>query len=383
MRVVFVSLIGLALAPSLAGQAIAPLPAMNTPKTTTWQDPSPHKVTFVTVDKDVRLEVLDWGGSGRPLVLLAGLGNTAHIFDDFAPKLAARYHVYGVTRRGFGNSSSPTSGYSADRLGDDVLAVLDFLKLERPILVGHSIAGEELSSIGTRHPERVAGLIYLDAAYSFGYYDPDRGDFQIDLNDLQKKLELLQRGQSKQQIQDLLQTDLPRFEQDLRSQQAFLDLVGMVPPSFFTKPSATDLANFQAFRAYMATQAGVPFPEAELRQQHQANPDGSVGPDRTQPYVGPAIQAGEQKYSDIHVPILTIYAIPRDSGPAFKHLDPEVCTKLLDYEVEHKTQDIKTFETANPSARIVRLPHAKHGVFLSNEADVLREIDAFISRLPQ
>jgi alpha-beta hydrolase superfamily lysophospholipase len=73
-----------------------------------WKDPSPHTTRFITVDKDVRLEVLDWGGSGRPIVLLAGGGNTAHIFDDFAPNLTAHYHVYGITRRGFG-----ASGYSA------------------------------------------------------------------------------------------------------------------------------------------------------------------------------------------------------------------------------------------------------------------------------
>ena len=221
--------------PSLAGQALAsPELAVNTQKTTVWQDPSPHKVQFATVDSDVRLEVLDWGGSGQALVLLAGLGNTAHIFDDFAPKLTAKYHVYGITRRGFGNSSSPISGYSADRMGDDVLAVLESLKLERPVLVGHSIAGEELSSIGTRHPERVAGLIYLDAAYAYGYYDPAQGDFQIDLNDLQKKLDLLQGGQNKKQLQDMLQTDLPRFERDLRGQQDYLDLVSDLPPEIST-----------------------------------------------------------------------------------------------------------------------------------------------------
>ena len=124
-----------------------------------WHDPSPHKVQFVTVDKDVKLEVLDWGGSGRPLVLLTGLGNSAHVFDDFAPKLTPEYHVYGITRRGFGASSAPDSGYLADRLGDDVLAVLDALKIEKPVLVGHSIGGEELSSVGSRHPERIAGLI--------------------------------------------------------------------------------------------------------------------------------------------------------------------------------------------------------------------------------
>src|ERR1700726_573055 len=82
-----------------------------------WHDSSAHSVQFVTVDNNVKLEVLDWGGSGRPVVLLAGLGDTAHVFDDFAPKLTSECHVYGITRRGFGASSTPASGYSADRLG--------------------------------------------------------------------------------------------------------------------------------------------------------------------------------------------------------------------------------------------------------------------------
>ena len=141
-------------------------------KQTEWKDPSSHAVRFVTVDHGVRLEVLDWGGGGPPLVLLAGAGNSAHVFDRFAPMLAASNHVYGITRRGFGASSAPQSGYSADRLGDDVLAVLASLKLTRPVLAGHSIAGEELSSIGSRFPSRVAALIYLDAAYSYAFYNP-------------------------------------------------------------------------------------------------------------------------------------------------------------------------------------------------------------------
>lgn len=133
--------------------------------------PELHGAQFVTVEPDVKLEVLDWGGTGVPLVLLAGLGNDAHVFDRFAPKLTGSNHVYGITRRGFGGSSAPQSGYSADRLGDDVLAVLDSLKLRRPVLTGHSIAGEELSSIGSRFPDRVAGLIYLDAGYSYAFYN--------------------------------------------------------------------------------------------------------------------------------------------------------------------------------------------------------------------
>ena len=87
-----------------------------------WHDPSPHTIQFVTVEKNVQLEVLDWGGQGKPIVLLAGGGNTAHVFDDFAPRLAANFHVYGITRRGFGASQfSPID--NEDRLGKDILAV--------------------------------------------------------------------------------------------------------------------------------------------------------------------------------------------------------------------------------------------------------------------
>src|SRR5579862_9222387 len=83
-------------------------------------DPTPHAVQFITVEKNIKLEVLDWGGSGRPVVLLTGMGNDAHVFDRFATKLTGSYHVYGITRRGYGKSSAPAAtvaNYTADRLG--------------------------------------------------------------------------------------------------------------------------------------------------------------------------------------------------------------------------------------------------------------------------
>ena len=144
-----------------------------------WRrDRTPHTIQFVTVEENVKLEVVDWGGSGRPLILLAGGNNTVHSFDKFAPKLTTAYRAYGITRRGSGTSSAPPptrANYAADRLGDDILAVIAALKLDRPILVGHSLAGEELSSVGSRHPEKVAGLIYLDAGYAYAY-DPSPSD---------------------------------------------------------------------------------------------------------------------------------------------------------------------------------------------------------------
>jgi non-heme chloroperoxidase len=134
---------------------------------------------FITVQPNVELEVIDFGGTGRPLVLLAGHGATAHAFAHFSAKLVAKYHVYGITRRGFGLSSAPMSGYTAERLGDDVVAVIDALGLLRPVLVGHSMAGEELSSVATFHPKKISGLIYLDAAGMYAVYDQVHGNWPM------------------------------------------------------------------------------------------------------------------------------------------------------------------------------------------------------------
>jgi pimeloyl-ACP methyl ester carboxylesterase/quercetin dioxygenase-like cupin family protein len=132
-----------------------------------WTDPSPHRVRHVPVSKDVQLEVLDWGGTGPALVFLAGLGNTSHVFDDFAPRFRDRFHVYGITRRGFGASSAPTSGYDARTRALDIVTVLDSLRIGRAVLAGHSIAGDELSKVGVLHSARVRALVYLDA-YDYG-----------------------------------------------------------------------------------------------------------------------------------------------------------------------------------------------------------------------
>ena len=261
-----------------------PLTLTRSTAETAWKDPSRHSVQFVTVDPDVNLEVLDWGGpaSGRTVILVPGLGNTAHIFDVVAPKLTAHYHVFGVTRRGFGASSVPASGYGADRLGDDVLAVIEKLAISKPVLAGHSLGGEELSSIGSRHPEKVAGLIYLDAGYSYAFYA----------------------------------SGVDQFPE---------------PPS----------------------------------------------PNAPMPPVIRDIMAGTQQYTKIPVPILAIYALPHDPGLA---ATAAMRTQMEQGDVKAEAQ-AKAFESGLPTAHVVRIPRANHYVFQSNEADVLREMDAFIGGL--
>lgn len=311
-----------------------------------WRDPSPHVVRFVAVNDDVGLEVLDWGGSGRPVVLLSGLGNTAHVFDDFAPKLAAHHHVYGITRRGFGVSSAPAYGYEADRLGDDVLAVLDSLRLERPILIGHSIAGQELSSIGSRFPDRVAGLVYLDAAYGFAYYDPTQGHISVDLPDVARSLAQLTAArvtpqsaegvrEIRKRIRQLLENDLPNLERNLSEYERSL-AAGFAPDVAPRPPS------FQA-----AVQA---------------------------------IWEGTRKYDSIPVPVLAVYALPRRLSPG-EVADSAARAAAEAADSAYRATQADAFKKGVPTARIVRLRHANHYVFRSNEKDVLREIRSFIQTL--
>ena len=196
-------------------------------------DSSPHTVQMVSVERGVSLEVLDWGGIGRPLVLLTGMADDAHIFDGFAPKLTAKYHVYGITRRGRGISSYPeakATNYSASRLGEDVLTVIDTLHLNKPVLAGHSIAGEELSYIGSHHPEKVAGLIYMDASYPYALYRAG-GVLQLDAIELRKQLHQFMTGYRMEPVQDYegLIANLERVEKEVKEQQQ--ETQGLPPDS--------------------------------------------------------------------------------------------------------------------------------------------------------
>ena len=311
-----------------------------TPETAWKLYSSPHAIQMVSVEKGVSLEVLDWGGRGRPLVLLTGLGDTAHVFDEFAPKLTASYHVYGITRRGRGASSAPepnAMNYSADRLGEDVLAIIDALHLNRPVLVGHSMAGEELTYIGSHHPEKVAGLIYMEAAYPYALYDQTNGELELDAIELRNQLRQFIEGSELQPVKDYdsLISNLQRVEKEVKEKQQDTRNLSRTPVS----PRMTlDLF---------------------------------------------AIMEGRERFITIDAPALVIMGDEDNPHPASED-DPKSRTEAVRQalEIRNKKRQIAAFERQVPSAHMVLIPHATHYVFQSNEADVLREISTFIATLP-
>lgn len=274
------------------------------------QEPSPHQAQFVSVEEDVRLEVLSFGGTGRPIVLLAGMGNTAHVFDELGPELTGIGSVYAVTRRGFGVSTVAPSGYDVGRLGEDVRAVLDSLRLERALIVGHSIAGQELSYLGSEHPDRIAGLVYLDAAYRYAY-------------------------------------DVPGAYE-----RVFPDPPPPLPPIMPAPPP-------------------IPIPEEETYQRVRAGVSWAAGPGQTIPR---AIYEGRRSFTEIPVPVLAIFSNRyTDASPPtseFERYDDAVGEWM-----------VAEFARGVPTARVLRWPGTDHFFFLTHEADVVREIRAFVSGL--
>lgn len=314
-----------------------------------WRDPSPHAVQFVTVDDGVRLEVLDWGGSGQPVVLLAGSGNTAHVFDEFAPKLTDCCHIYGITRRGHGASTRPDDGYGNQRLADDILAVLDALRIDAPVLAGHSMAGGEITTLGHQHSDRLAGLIYVDAL----------GDPR----------------------------DWPASDPAWMALMCQLP-AGMQGPRGCGAPSLT----FERYRAWQKCRERFAFPESELRQTFATSPKGYMGESTQSPRVHRAIGSGEirRDYTGIRVPVLAFLELPR--RPDVSLLRPDEYHPKTDEERAameafaaatkvYMDRWIDNLRRHVPEARLVDLPGAGHFVFLTREADVLSHTRAFVSSL--
>jgi non-heme chloroperoxidase len=294
-------------------------------------DTTAHSIEFVTVQPGVKLEVLDYGGTGRAMVFLAALGPDAHEWDHFAPKFVGKYHVYAITRRGFGASDNPPptdDNYSADRLGDDVLAVMEQLKMDKPILVGWSVGGEELSSVGSRFPSKVRALIYLDAGYPYAFYSRAVGGPRQDRAELRRLLNQAAReADPSLELERKLLASMKQNEEDLRQS----------------------------------------IEEDEKPKPAPASPTPGQPPVPPMPPQFIAILANTEKYTNIPVPVLAIFATQRDPDPS---------------EEEWRDKQIRAFEAGVPTAHVVRLAHAGHEVFVTNEADVIREMTTFLKALP-
>jgi pimeloyl-ACP methyl ester carboxylesterase len=103
----------------------------------------------------LRFHYLNWGGAGRPLVLLHGLASSARIWDRVAPRLAEHFRVLALDQRSHGLTDPAEAGWDFASITRDLHAFMEALALERPLLVGHSWGASTVLSYA-------AGLVLVD-----------------------------------------------------------------------------------------------------------------------------------------------------------------------------------------------------------------------------
>jgi non-heme chloroperoxidase len=157
------------------------------------------------------------------------------------------------------------------------------------------------------------------------------------------------------------------------------------------QPSDADVQSFQAYRDWQKRTSSTVFPESELRNCYQANPDGSMGDYKTADSVFNAMDAGALKrdYSRIRVPVLAFVTFPASAGNLMggsylpkNEEERAAMEESFEQVVGFIKQDEKKLQTEVPGAKVIEMPGADHHVFLSNESDILRELRRFLEGLP-
>jgi non-heme chloroperoxidase len=293
------------------------------------------------IGSGVALEVVDWGGHGQPLVFLAGGGNTAHVFDTFAPQFTDSFHVIGITRRGFGDSAGAPPPTILDTLVADIAAALDSLRLGQVTLVGHSIAGEEMTRFAELHGSRCAGLVYLDAAY-------DRSGIDT--------------------------------------------LAAKQPSAPAPRIGASDTVSFTSVRALYARVMGVEEPESDIRATERFDSAdryrGSVTPNALKARLASGKQVAQ--YDRARCRALALYAVPDslvDVVPYYKELDAagRIQAESLFTFVQGVVADSRARIARLPQYHVVDVHGSNHYLFLQHPRKVAAAMRAFLGAqsLPQ
>lgn len=122
----------------------------------------------VEVEAGVRLAVTISGASHKPPIVFSNsLATSWGIWDEAERLLAPHARLIRYDARGHGLSDTPETGYSIEKLGRDVLEILDSIGVRRAVICGISLGGLTAMWLGINAPDRVSGLILANTAPNF------------------------------------------------------------------------------------------------------------------------------------------------------------------------------------------------------------------------
>jgi len=111
-----------------------------------------------------RFHYREWGGdTGPTLVLLHGIGDDSHVWDDFSRGAAARFRIIALDQRGHGRSDRAVPpAYRFENYVADLAALMEVFSPVHAVVVGHSMGALHATAYAALMPERVSGLIHVD-----------------------------------------------------------------------------------------------------------------------------------------------------------------------------------------------------------------------------
>jgi 3-oxoadipate enol-lactonase len=125
--------------------------------------------TAITTGDGVRIAYRFDGDEGKPVLLLSNsIGTDLHMWDGQVPALTEHFRLLRYDARGHGDSGAPSGPYSLDRLGRDVVELLDALDLQRVHVLGLSLGGIVAQWLGIHAPQRVDRLVLSNTAAHLG-----------------------------------------------------------------------------------------------------------------------------------------------------------------------------------------------------------------------
>lgn len=297
-----------------------------------------HKSGFISIN-GIRLHYLDWGGKGLTLIFLTGMGSSAYIFSKFAPRFNNQFRVLALTRRGHGDSDYPENGYDPDTLIEDIRQFMNTLNIEKAVLVGHSIAGVELTHFAATHPSRVEKLIYLDAL------DDRRGHQIIQEKDPLRNVEIKYEESVPYSIEEYIadmKRDFPDFadiwnevwDEEI-SHNVKINESGIVVDKMLTSVETTMIKNL--------------------------------------------INEYAPKNVTAKIPILSFYALGKRNLSAYTDEQKEAFDEFYrNVRQPFFKSMISEFQSRFPHAKIVEIPNGHHYCFIAQEELVYEEMSKFL-----
>jgi pimeloyl-ACP methyl ester carboxylesterase len=149
------SLVRLVAIASFCLAALVPVHAGPTPPAG-WTD------GYVTAN-GIRLHYWRTGGAGKPVLVLAhGSSDDALCWTNFAKELTARYDIVLYDARGHGLSDPPAASDGPDAQVEDLAGLIKALKLEKPIVMGHSMGSAAVAAFAAKYPEVPRAVVLED-----------------------------------------------------------------------------------------------------------------------------------------------------------------------------------------------------------------------------